>query len=142
MPTPPTRATSAAILRPMAALEIWKMPERLERSLRGLVGDYAFDVDSLGHRLHLPERLSHNVCLAADVTVGWGPDASDWETAKTPFLRWFYRWYWDGRCPTCAGEKTIQIWRKGDATSDFHEETCPGCQGSGQMAADLATASA
>lgn len=109
----------------------------VQARLRDLVARHAFAIDGLGHRLPLPKRLSHNLCLAADVTVGWGPDASDWESARTPFLRWFYRWFWDESCPTCGGKGEIRIWRRGDPTNDFHPETCPGCEGRGQMSAEI-----
>lgn len=127
-------------MRYAARVNLDRTRERLEMRLRSLVGRHAFQVDSLGHRLPLPKRLSHNLCLAADVTVGWGPDASDWPEAKTPFLRWFYQWFWNGNCPTCGGQGEIQIWRQGDPTDDFHPETCPGCAGTGLMSPTLAEA--
>jgi len=108
--------------------------------LRGLVGRYAFTLDGYGHRLHLPEPLSHNVCLAADVTVGWGPGCEDWERQRTRFLRWFYRWFWNGACPSCGGRGQIEIWRSGDPSDDFHTETCYGCDGSGRMDEEIVAA--
>jgi hypothetical protein len=113
-----------------------------ETRLRRLVDRYAFDLDGFGHRLEklipLPHWLGHNLCLAADVTVGWGPDAADWKEQRTRFLRWFYRWFWNGRCPTCRGEGEVEIWRKGDPSDVFHTEVCEGCQGSRRMTQELA----
>lgn len=113
---------------------------RAQAHLRNLIARHAFEVDRLGHRLPLPRRLGHNLCLAADITVGWGPDASDWSESQTPFLRWFYRWFWNGHCPTCGGKGQIQIWRRGDPTEGFHTEDCPGCAGTGQMSETLTVA--
>jgi hypothetical protein len=108
--------------------------KKAENWLRGKVGRYAFDVDSLGHRFHLPEKIMHNLCLAADVTVGWGPNASDWDSQKTPFLKGFYRWFWEGRCPDCGGSGEIK-WmevRQEDGTYQRSENVpCFCCEGSG-----------
>lgn len=41
-------------------------------------------------QLTLSEPLTRELCLAADVTYGWGPDASDWDEEKTPFLEAVY----------------------------------------------------
>lgn len=111
-----------------------------EARLRDLVARHAFHVDSLGHRLPLPKRLSHNLCLAADITVGWGPDTTDWKSARTPFLRWFYNWFWAGNCPSCNGKGVIRVWHRGDPTDDFHQEPCSSCEATGRMSSTLASA--
>lgn len=106
------------------------MPQSL---LRKLVGRYAFTADSCLHRLPFVERipplrnLQETVCLAADITVGWGPAAADWETAKTPALIRFYRWFWQGLCPDCGGNGTLEQVHPVEMTVE-----CFGCEGAGR----------
>lgn len=108
----------------------------VEEKLRDAVGRHAFSVDTFVHRLPvtLPGKLGHNICLAADVTVGWGPSAADWPEQQTPFLRTFYRWFWQGRCPDCGGAGRL-AWsetRQEDGSYlRVESPLCHGCSGSG-----------
>ena len=42
------------------------------------------------HELSLSGPLADELCLAADVTFGWGPNAFDWEERKSPFIEAVY----------------------------------------------------
>lgn len=114
---------------------ISELTEKAQRRLRRAVGRYAFTIDGAAHRLHLPNPLMHNLCLAADITVGWGPSATDWEKQKTAFLSAFYRWFWQGRCPECGGDGKfawMEIRREDGSYRRETDVTCFACNGSGQ----------
>lgn len=68
--------------------------------MRGFIGRHAFAIDSLLHRLHIAPSVC---CLMADVTVGWGPDCLGFKDSPR-IVRWFFRWFWNGRCYRCWGE--------------------------------------
>jgi len=100
--------------------------------IRDSLSAYAFTLDGWSHKRPikwlLPQRVHHFVCLAADVTVGWGPDAADWErnAARHPELVWFYGWYWNGRCDFCGGTGEIHWLHPNDQI-----KPCGKCMGSG-----------
>lgn len=88
-------------------------------------------LDHLGHRFN----VSHtNICLAMDITLGWGPIAADWNGGRTRFLRWFYRWYWNGECPDCHDGiiPWIEVRQEDGSYKRFTDVTCERCHGTGR----------
>lgn len=105
-------------------------------SLRDFLLAESYELDALGHQLQLPEPLQHELCLAADMTTGWGPSCPDWESNKTPFLSWFWDWLWQGSCPTCHGQGRLPWIEYRQADGSYQREESPicfQCEGSGRQ---------
>ena len=64
------------------------MTNAIRRYLAWRLGWLLIRLDELSHRTRYGADW---LCLAADVTYGWGPDAEDWERSANRFHRWLNR---------------------------------------------------
>lgn len=46
------------------------------------------------HADTVTDHKDDEICLAADLVYGWGPDASDWEDSKTPALEALHKLFY------------------------------------------------
>lgn len=93
--------------------------------IRRFIAKHIWAVDNLFHKFGFPR---HNICLAADVTVGWGPGCPDWKENETSFLKWFYKWYWNGMCAVCWGQGYIEYLHPVEEIIP-----CEECNGTGRL---------
>lgn len=68
-------------------------PGLLTEAERQSIAGFIVRLDDWGHEIK-DARSDNELCLAADVVHGWGPDAADWETAKTPALEALHKLLW------------------------------------------------